>query len=776
MKKILNDVLFFNPGPSIDGPERNYKIAFLNHVFLFAGIVAFGMGFIRWQESILMGVLDFGFSGLSFALLYYLRQHKEKTELLSSLALIFSFILFFAIFLLAPHNTTRSSLFFLLSASAFFLKGRKIGFLWLVFILLSLVSGHLLFSSSVAYSHIDMLTLGLYLIALFFIFDNYESIKEDQKQHLEKLNVHLEDEIQKRTRELHGTVTELSKEIADRKLADHQLRIAATVFESQEGMLVTDANNVILRVNQAFTKITGYSVEDVVGKKPNLLSSGSQDKEFYTDMWKSLNNADVWQGEIWNRRKNGEVYPEYLTITAVKDAGDIVTNYVATFTDVSSTKAASEEIKNLAFYDHLTKLPNRRLLSDRLQQALASSARSGHKGAMLFLDLDYFKNINDSLGHHIGDLMLQQVGERLVKSVREGDTVSRIGGDEFVVLLEGLDIRIIEAATQTEVIAYKILASLNQPYQLASREYHCSASIGATMFDDHLLSAEDLLQQADIAMYEAKKAGRNTLRFFDPMMQEAINTRVDLEHELRNAITEQQFQLYYQIQVDNSGQPVGAEGLIRWRHPERGMISPFHFIPLAEETGLILPIGKWVLETACAQLKSWQHTAHAKHFTLSVNVSAKQFHQVGFAEQVKTMVESYGINPMLLKLELTESILLSNADNIIATMNALKHIGIRFSLDDFGTGYSSLQYLKALPIYQLKIDQSFVRDIADDVSDQAIVRTIIAMAHALNLNVIAEGVETEEQRQLLHNNGCRTYQGYLFGRPVPIDEFEALCK
>ncbi|MGZ8982501.1 MAG: EAL domain-containing protein [Methylotenera sp.] len=567
-----------------------------------------------------------------------------------------------------------------------------------------------------------------------------------------------------------------ARDITDYKKAETELLIAATAFESQEGMFVTDANSLILRVNHAFTNITGYAANEVVGQTPQRLSSGLHNAAFYAAMWASINSTGAWEGEIWDRRKNGEVYPEHLTITAVKDMDGTVTNYVATLTDITVSKAAADEIMNLAFYDPLTSLPNRRLLLDRLKQALASSARSGREGALLFLDLDHFKTLNDTLGHDIGDLLLQQVAERLTSCVREGDTVARLGGDEFVVMLENLSEQDIEAASQAETIGTLILAALNQPYQLATHVYHSTSSIGATLFNDHQSEMEELLKQADIAMYQAKAAGRDTLRFFDPQMQDTINAHAALEGQLRDALEKQQFQLYYQIQVDSLGHPLGAEALIRWLHPERGLVSPIQFIPLAEETGLILPIGQWVLETACAQLKAWQHDALTRDLTLSVNVSAKQFRQPSFVNQVQVAIQSHAIDPMRLKLELTESILLENIEDTISTMSALKEVGIRFSLDDFGTGYSSLQYLKQLPLYQLKIDQSFVRDIAIDSSDQAIVRTIIAMAHTLNLNVIAEGLETEEQRQLLLTNGCTHYQGYLFGRPVPIEQFEAALK
>jgi diguanylate cyclase (GGDEF)-like protein/PAS domain S-box-containing protein len=584
--------------------------------------------------------------------------------------------------------------------------------------------------------------------------------------------------------DVHGNVlgtVGFAKDITERKNAEQEMRIAATAFEAQEGMTVTDADGTILRVNNAFTNITGYTAEEAVGKSMRQLQSGRHDAAFYAAMWKSIHKSGSWNGEIWNRRKNGEIYPEHLSITVVKNADGITTNYVGTFSDITLTKAAADEIKHLAFYDPLTRLPNRRLLTDRLQQALASSKRTGREGALLFIDLDHFKMLNDTLGHGIGDLLLQQVAQRLESCVREGDTVARLGGDEYVVMLEALSEQTVEAATQTEIIGNKILAALNQPYQLATHEYHSSPSIGACLFNSHHSSIEELLKQADIAMYQVKNSGRNALRFFDPQMQATIHARVDLEDELRKAIENRQFHLYYQIQVDGiladgTHKPLGAEALIRWNHPERGLVSPMQFIPLAEETGQILPIGQWVLETACAQLKVWQEDALTRDLVLSVNISAKQFRQVDFVAQVESVIQRHAINPKLLKLELTESLLLDNIEDTISTMNALNEIGIQFSLDDFGTGYSSLQYLKRLPLYQLKIDQSFVRDITTDSSDKAIVNTIIAIAKSLNLNVIAEGVETEEQLQYLLSNGCLHYQGYLFGRPVPIELFEAFLR
>ncbi|PRC92803.1 putative bifunctional diguanylate cyclase/phosphodiesterase [Solimicrobium silvestre] len=554
------------------------------------------------------------------------------------------------------------------------------------------------------------------------------------------------------------------------------LRIAATAFESQENLIITDANEVILRVNKAFTENTGYSAEEIIGQTPRLLKSGRHPPEFYKEMWETIQLKGAWQGEIWGRRKNGQIYPKWLSISAVKGAGGHITHYIGSYIDITERKEAEEKIKYIAFHDHLTNLPNRRLLLDRLQQALTSNARSGRKGALLFIDLDNFKDLNDTLGHDTGDLLLQQVAQRLEASFRENDTVSRMGGDEFVVMLLDLSEHHMEAATQTELIGEKTLAILSQPYQLDKYELTCTASIGITLFDGNDQMKDELMKQADIAMYQAKKAGRNTLRFFDNQMQDAITIRTKLDTELHKALESQQFQLYYQIQVDNARRPIGAEALIRWQHPTRGVVFPGEFIALAEETGLILPIGKWVLDTACAQIKAWQNDASTQALVLAVNVSANQFRQADFVSQVQTCVQLHAINPMLLKLELTESLMLKDVDDTIVTMNSLKEIGVQLSLDDFGTGYSSLQYLKRLPFDQIKIDRSFVRDIATDPNDAAIVQTIIAMAKTLGLNVIAEGVETEEQREFLNLRGCYAYQGYLFGKPVPLEQFEAMLE
>jgi diguanylate cyclase (GGDEF)-like protein/PAS domain S-box-containing protein len=564
------------------------------------------------------------------------------------------------------------------------------------------------------------------------------------------------------------TLTDISKS----KHAEEELRIAAAAFEAQEGIMITNADNMILRVNRAFTEITGYSTEELIGQTPRIFKSGQHDSAFYAEMWDCISRTGYWQGEIWDQRKNGEIYPKQLTITAVKDSDGNVTHYVGSHTDISARKASEEEIKQLAYYDPLTALPNRRLLLDRLHQALAASTRSGKYGALLFIDLDNFKSLNDHLGHDMGDLLLQQVAQRLISCVREGDTVSRQGGDEFVVMLEELSENAEDAAAKAKTIGEKIIASLNQAYQLASHEYQNTSSIGITLFINHQHTINVLLKRADIAMYEAKASGRNTLRFFDHDMQKAVTVRAALEADLRNALAKNQFKLYFQPQVRHDGQTIGAEMLLRWKHPTRGFVPPDQFIPLTEEIGLIMPIGQWVLEATCAQLKLWESHALTRHLQLAVNVSARQFHQANFTDQVCAMLDKTRIKAGRLKLEFTESLVFDDIDDTIVKIKILKKKGISFSMDDFGTGYSSLTYLTQLPFDQLKIDQSFVHNIGIKPADTVIVQTIIGMADNLGMDIIAEGVETEEQREFLEFHGCHTYQGNLIGKAMPLAEFE----
>jgi diguanylate cyclase (GGDEF)-like protein/PAS domain S-box-containing protein len=474
--------------------------------------------------------------------------------------------------------------------------------------------------------------------------------------------------------------------------------------------------------------------------------------------------------EVQRSEIKGKTYWTSVTGTPMFDAQGNFRGYRGVARDISKRKHAEEATQRLAFYDTLTKLPNRRLMLDRLSHALATSARNHHHGALLFIDLDNFKDLNDTLGHDVGDQLLQQVATRLVTCIRECDTAARFGGDEFVVMLEDLSTVADEAASQAEHVAEKILGRLNAAYDLQGRQHSSTPSIGVTLFCGNEFGADELFKRADVAMYQAKAAGRNTVRFFDPQMQAAVMARSALDADLRQGLQRQELLLYYQPVVDIAGRISGVEALLRWQHPQRGMVAPGEFITLAEQTGLILPIGQWVMHTACRQLVVWAKHTNTSELSLAVNVSARQFRQADFVAQVLGILEETGANPQRLKLELTESVLLSDVEDAIRKMSSLRERGVRFALDDFGTGYSSLSYLKRLPLDQLKIDQSFVRDLLTDPNDAAIVRTILALAKSMDLVAVAEGVETEGQRQFLLDNGCMVFQGYLFGRPVALDK------
>ena len=603
------------------------------------------------------------------------------------------------------------------------------------------------------------------------------ALQANAEAEIRRINAGLELAVSERTSELRHTVAKLDQEVTERKQSQEALRIAATAFESQQGIMVTNAKRRILKVNKAFTEITGYHADEVIGKSPRMLSSNRQDTTFYEDMWQHIYRNGSWQGELWNKRKNGEIYPEWLNISEVKDAAGEVTHYVGAFSDRSYRKVAEQRIESLAFYDALTELPNRTLLIDRLKHALAASVRHRRHGALLLVDLDNFKTINDAHGHDQGDLLIQQVANRLRHCVRESDTLARVGGDKFMVLIEDASHNDQNLASDVKVTGDKILNALRQPYEIGGGRHHSSASIGITLFDgsdqNHI---EEPLKQVELAMYQAKTAGRDTLRFFNPQMQANVSARADLESRLREAIAQNQFLLHYQPQVDGINTITGAEVLLRWLDPKLGLIPPAEFIPAAEETRLILPIGQWVLDTACRELARWANHPKMAHLTISVNVSARQFGQHDFVEQVLDTVKRTGANPHRLKLELTESMLVDDVESVIAKMSALKSTGVNFSLDDFGTGYSSLAYLKRLPLDQLKIDQGFVRDILIDPNDAAIARMVIALAESMKLSVIAEGVETTDQRDFLSQLGCPSYQGFLFSKPIPLGEFEALVK
>jgi diguanylate cyclase (GGDEF)-like protein/PAS domain S-box-containing protein len=552
------------------------------------------------------------------------------------------------------------------------------------------------------------------------------------------------------------------------------LRVAAIAFEVDEGMIVTDQEGTILRVNKQFSELSGYSPQEVIGENLGMFKSDRQDEEFYQRMIEMLKRDQSWQGEIWNSRKNGEVYPEWLTVNAVTGKDGEVTNYICGFFDITERKQAEAKIHDLAFYDPLCQLPNRRLLFDRLQQAVTTSARNKTCAGILFIDIDNFKTLNDTRGHDVGDMLLIESGQRLKRCIRESDTLARLGGDEFVILLEGLSEDRSVAAIQAREVAEKVLVEMQNPFELKNIEHYTTASIGVSLFSNYRQNLDDLLKQADTAMYAAKKSGRNAQRFFDPQMQEALEIRSQFEAALRKALPKNEFKLYYQMQIDRDGKPVGAEALIRWLHPEKGIVNPDKFIPVAEDTGLILPLGKWVLQMACVSLKAWESLPFTREISLAVNVSAREFRQPSFVQDIEDIIRETAVNPSLLKLELTESTVLDNVRDTVEKMNALKKIGIHFSMDDFGTGYSSLSYLTQLPLDQIKIDKSFVQNIGMQTSDATIIETIIGMSHSLGISVIAEGVETEAQRSFLLGSGCSVYQGFLFGRPLPESEFLAL--
>ncbi len=569
----------------------------------------------------------------------------------------------------------------------------------------------------------------------------------------------------------HGFITDITQQKQD----EANLRIAATAFELQDAMLVTDANRVILNVNQAFTKITGYSAKEAIGKTPQILSSGRHDRDFYAAMWESINSTDAWQGEIWNRRKNGEVYPQWLIITAVKEPYDIsrqVNNYVASFSDISSRKAAEEEIKQLAFYDPLTQLPNRRLLQEQLKHSIEIERRDGKKLALLMLDLDRFKQVNDNFGHLTGDELLHQVGVRMLARIRDVDLVARLGGDEFVVVLEDI-VRPEDAAR----VANEIISVLSKPFYLASgTDVNIGVSIGISLYPEHGDNYGALMSAADAALYQAKDQGRGCYSYFSEELTLVARERIALEARLRRAIEHRELRVFYQPQVDiASGFIVGAEALVRWQDPVEGLIQPLRFIPIAEETGLILQVGEWVLRETCRQGRQWLDEG-LQPITLAVNVSPQQFCRGDLSNLVATCLSETGFPAEYLELEMTESGLMEKKDDVLALLNELRSHGVRLAIDDFGTGFSSLAYLKHFPLDVLKIDKSFIDDIPYLKEDMEIAATIISMGHILGFKVLAEGVETPEQLTFLQEKKCDSYQGYIKSPAVPAEAFVELLR
>ena len=552
-----------------------------------------------------------------------------------------------------------------------------------------------------------------------------------------------------------------------KEAAHHQL--TAKVFDtSGNGMLISDKNNIIVAINPAFSAITGYAPEEIVGKTPKILSSGRHDKAFYHALWQALETQGMWQGEIWDRRKNGEVYAEWLTINTVKNPRGEVTHYIAIFSDITERKAQAERVEYMATHDTLTGLPNRALFSELLNKSLADARRANEHVAVLFLDLDRFKIVNDTLGHGVGDLLLDTVADRLRAATRAGDIVARQGGDEFIIALPRL-------ATQQDaaLIADKIGNALNHPCILAGHELHISTSIGIALFPEDGADATTLLKNADAALYRAKAMGRNNFQFFTADMNSNTAERLALENALRRALERQELSLHYQPQVDlPSGRIVGAEALLRWQHPEWGIVSPARFMPIAEESGLINAIGAWVLTEACREAQSW--SAPNDYSSVAVNLSAVQLRQLDLVNLVEAALTETGLAPARLELELTENTIMRDTAATRSAFEALHALGVKFAIDDFGTGYSSLTYLRQLPIDKLKIDRSFVADIPQSADASAIAATIVRMGASLGLQTIAEGVETQEQYDWLAHAGCHQAQGYLIAKPMPAEAFRAL--
>ncbi len=866
MKKILTRFLSRNLYSPEDKQNDQYKIIFLNSVFLLAGVVALGMGFIRWQAGQAMGMIDFGFAGLNFVLLAYLHRHGNQLERVSSIALALSFGLFFAIYVLAPYNTMRLSLFFLLSAAAFFLKGRKAGRIWLLVILLTIVTVHVLPYFDTGYSHLDIFTTCLYLIALFLIFENYETFKESQHategerqvlrlteerwrhalegagdavwawesqtgefhhsrrfaemlgyaeselgQHSEQIFkiIHPDDEPRVRgelqayleqntghyVSEMRmankdggwkwllcrGMITQRNaagepslmvgtfSDISERKQVEERLRLTAKVFENTlEGITIADRDGNILDVNEAFSKITGYAREELIGKNPRMLQSGRQDADFYRSMWKSVVENGHWRGEVWNRKKDGEMLAEILTISAITDAQGKVTNYVGISSDITLLKQHEKQLEHIAHYDALTSVPNRVLLADRLRQALAHSKREETILAVCHLDLDGFKLVNDTMGHEAGDNVLIEVTKRIKDTIRGDDTVARLGGDEFAVLLLGL--RAEEECTSS---LNRLLEAISQPIEIKGKLFEVSASIGVALYAGDDCDADTLLRHADQAMYTAKQSGKNRYHLYDAAHDQRARSHHEFLRRLALALVRNEFELYYQPKVDmRTLRVVGAEALIRWHHPERGLLAPGAFLHAIEGSTLEIELGDWVVATALAQLETWHQAGLPME--LSINISARHLQANDFAWKLKRKLLRYPHLPHgSLQIEVLETAALEDIPRVSDTIERCRKIGVSFALDDFGTGYSSLSYLGRLPVDTLKIDQSFICDMLQDKGDRAIVQGVIALANAFERKTVAEGVESEELFRALLEMGCEYGQGYGIAYPMPASDLPA---
>jgi diguanylate cyclase (GGDEF)-like protein/PAS domain S-box-containing protein len=558
----------------------------------------------------------------------------------------------------------------------------------------------------------------------------------------------------------------LQASLSQVKAGEEQLKLTAQVFHnSMEAIVITDTDNNIIQVNKAFTEITGYTQEEVLGKNPRILKSGHHPPEFYRVMWDILLTAGSWQGEVMDRRKNGEIYPKWLAVSALRNEEGRVANYVGSFTDISERKLSEEKILRLAYHDALTNLPNRLSLYERLKLAINLARRNNQQMAVMMLDLDRFKSINDTLGHNVGDELLVEVGKRLARSVRETDLVARLGGDEFVVVLTAID-----TPSDAAEVAGKIIEAVSAPCLIGIHDLRTSPSIGICIYPNDADEISDLIRDADVAMYHAKDMGRGNYQFFTGEMNQIAMRRQAIEAALHTALENHEFVLYYQPQLDlRSGHLTGVEALIRWMHPTRGMVSPAEFIPVAEETGMITPIGKWALREACRQLKQWQDEG-ISGINMSVNLSAVEFQDKELPGNIMAILAETGLEARYLDLEVTESMAMSSPDDVVETMRKLTEGGMSLSIDDFGTGYSSLSYLKLFPIRTLKIDRSFVKGIEEDANDADICDVTVLLAHKLGVSVVAEGVETAAQLKFLLSIGCDIIQGYLLSRPLPPDQ------